>query len=369
MLLLGTAKGLIVYEKKGRNWEITAVHFLGFPVSMVYVDERTNTWWAGLPHRHWGQKLHRSFDSGKTWEQVTSPRYPTDALLKNGKTASLKLIWCMAQAGADKPNELWLGTEPGGLFHSKDGGTTFQLVDSLWNHPSRSELWFGAGKDEPFIHSIVVDPFDGDHVYIAVSCAGVFETMDAGKTWHPRNKGLKAAYLPNPDVEVGHDPHLLLACQIASLPRNDNSALAMTLWQQNHCGIFRSTDAGLNWVDVSDKNGIANYGFALAIDNKNPLRAWVIPAISDEIRVAHDLALCVCRTEDGGKTWQQLRNGLPQNHCFDIVFRHSLSIMDSTLAFGTTTGNLYISENWGDSWTCLNHNLPRIDSVMFVKTL
>ena len=363
-LLLGTAKGLIVYEKKGQVWEVTDVHFLGFPVSMVYVDGRTNTWWAGLPHRHWGQKLHRSFDNGKTWEQVASPRYPTDALLKNGKTASLKLIWCMAQAGADKPNELWLGTEPGGLFHSKDGGTTFQLVESLWNHPSRSELWFGAGKDEPFIHSIVVDPFDSNHVYIAVSCAGVFETMDAGKTWHPRNKGLKAAYLPNPDVEVGHDPHLLLAC--SSNP-SVISLLYLTLWQQNHCGIFRSTDSGLNWVDVSDKNGIANYGFALAIDVKNPLRAWVIPAISDEIRVAHDLALCVCRTEDGGKTWQQLRKGLPQNHCFDIVFRHSLSIMDSTLAFGTTTGNLYISEDWGDSWTCLNHNLPRIDSVMFLK--
>ena len=86
-LLLGTAKGLIVYEKKGRSWEVTAVHFLGFPVSMVYIDERTNTWWAGLPHRHWGQKLHRSFDNGTTWEQVASPRYPTDALLKNGKMA------------------------------------------------------------------------------------------------------------------------------------------------------------------------------------------------------------------------------------------------------------------------------------------
>ena len=152
-----------------------------------------------------------------------------------------------------------------------------------------------------------------------MSCAGVFETMDAGKTWHPRNKGLKAAYLPNPNVEVGHDPHLLLACGFASSPRNGNSVPAMKMWQQNHCGIFRSTDAGLNWVDVSDKNGIANYGFALAIDIKNPLRAWVIPAISDEIRVAHDLALCVCRTEDGGETWQQLRNGLPQNHCM-ILF-------------------------------------------------
>ncbi len=363
-LLLGTAKGLVVYEKKASSWRVSAVHFLGFPVSMVYVDERTNTWWAGLPHRHWGQKLHRSKDNGATWEQVAAPRYPSSALLKNGKQASLKLIWCMAHGGIDRPNELWLGTEPGGLFHSKDGGNTFQLVESLWNHPSRHDLWFGAGKDEPFIHSIVVDSLDSNHVYIAVSCAGVFETVDGGATWHPRNKGLKAAYLPNPDVEVGHDPHLLLACETTP---SVASSLAMTLWQQNHCGIFRSTNGGLNWDDMSDKMGIAHYGFALAIDNKNPLRAWVIPAISDEMRVAHNLALCVCRTEDGGQTWHQLRKGLPQNHCFDIVFRHSLHNMGSTLAFGTTTGNLYISENDGDTWRCLNHNLPRIDSVLFVK--
>lgn len=356
-LLLGTAKGLMVYEKQGSDWEVTDVHFLGFPVSMVYVDERTQTWWAGLPHRHWGQKLHRSKDFGKTWEQVATPKYPSSAFLKNGKSASLKLIWCMAQGGNDRPNELWLGTEPGGLFHSKDGGDSFQLVESLWNHPSRHDLWFGAGKDEPFIHSIVVDPRDSQHVYIAVSCAGVFETLDGGITWQPRNKGLKAAYLPNPDAEVGHDPHLLLSC--ASNPS--------VLWQQNHCGIFRSIDGGLNWDDISDKKGIAHYGFALAIDSDNPLRAWVIPAMSDEMRVAHDLALCVCRTDDGGRTWQYLRNGLPQKHCFDIVFRHSLHNTGSTLAFGTTTGNLYLSEDAGDSWYCLSHNLPRIDSVLFTE--
>lgn len=357
-ILAGTSKGLVVFEKNESGWEIEKVHFRGLPVSMVYVDERNNTWWLGLAHRHWGQKLHFSKNEGETWDSVPRPKYPDDAEYRPGKRAVLKKIWCMHHAGHDRPGGLWLGTEPGGLFYSSDFGQNFHLVEGLWNHPSRidEQQWFGAGREEPFIHSIVVHPRDSDHVYIAVSCAGVFETKDGGKSWEPKNRGLIAAYLPNPDVEVGHDPHLLLAC----------AANPDVLWQQNHCGIFRSTNGGEEWDNVTDKTGLADYGFGLAIDNENPMRAWVIPATSDEERVPPSLALTVCRTEDGGQTWQALRNGLPQQFCFDIVFRHSLARQGKTLAFGTTTGNLYLSENDGDEWQCLSSNLARIDYLAFV---
>lgn len=356
-ILIGTSKGLVVFGRAANHWSIQATHFLGFPVSVVFVDKRTQTWWAGVTHRHWGQKLYRSVDAGKQWEQVPTPRYPNGALIKAGKAATLKKIWCMAATGVDCPNELYVGTEPGGLFHSTDGGNSFHLVEALWNHPSRqNELqWFGAGRDFPFIHSIVVDPRDSKHVYIAVSCAGIFETKNGGESWQPLNQGLIAAYLPNPTAEVGHDPHLLLACRTAP----------EVLWQQNHCGIFRSTNGGAYWENVTDATGLANYGFALAIDDENPLRAWVIPAISDELRVAADLALCVCKTEDGGKTWIPLREGLPQKNCFDIVFRHAFARQEMTLVFGTTTGNVYLSENSGDSWQCLSNHLARVDCVAF----
>ena len=355
-LLVGTSKGLVVYKKDLDGWDVDQIHFLGFPVALVFVDERTNTWWAALAHRHWGQKLHRSHDEGKSWEQIPVPKYPKEAEIKPGKPAFLKLIWSMAHAGLHRPGELYIGTEPGGLFHSKDGGDSFQLVESLWNHPSRATQWFGAGRDYPFVHSIVVDPRDSNHIYIAVSCAGVFETKDGGSTWAPRNKGLIAAYLPNPDVEVGHDPHLLLAC----------AANPDVLWQQNHCGIFRSTNGGLYWDNITGENGFPNYGFALSIDHQNPERAWVIPATSDEMRVAVDGALCVCHTNDGGKSWQALRNGLPQEHCFDIAFRHSMDKQGATIVFGTTNGNLYLSEDEGLNWQILSSNLARVECISLV---
>ncbi len=357
VILVGTAKGLAVFRRTAAGWQIDQVHFLGMPVSLAYPDPRNRTWWVGLAHRHWGQKLHFSRDEGRSWQSVPTPRYPADALLKPGKPAALKKIWCMAGSGEDKPHGLWLGTEPGGLFRSYDYGQSFELVEGLWNHPSRQDenQWFGAGRDHPFIHSIVVDPRDSQHVYIAVSCAGVFATRDGGLSWEARNQGLIAAYLPNPQAEVGHDPHLLLACR----------ANPDVLWQQNHCGIFRSTDGGGQWHNVAAKDGLPDYGFALAIDHHNPERAWVIPAVSDEVRVAHNLALAVCRTEDGGRSWQQLRQGLPQHNCFDIAFRHSFDIDNERLAFGTTAGNLFLSEDYGDSWQCLSNYLARVDVVAF----
>jgi photosystem II stability/assembly factor-like uncharacterized protein len=265
----------------------------------------------------------------------------------------------MAKAEGFGDRAVWLGVEPGALFVSEHEQAGFELVDGLWNHPSRQDpnKWFGAGRDYSFIHSIAVRPDNPQRLYIGVSCAGVFESEDNGETWEARNKGLVAAYLPNPSVEVGHDPHNVQICR--SHPN--------VMWQQNHCGIFRSEDAGLNWQNVTDKNGLANYGFALAIDHENPDRAWVVPAVSDEERVAADLALCVCYTEDAGRTWTALRNGLPQSFCFDIVFRQSFAKVDNVMAFGTSNGNLYISENDGESWSQVTGHFSRVENVTIIE--
>lgn len=354
-LLVATSKGLVIYRYNGRRWVFEREEFLGLRLTQVYVDPRTDTWWVALSLKHWGEKLHRSHDRGKTWEEVPPPKYPAGTEVKPGIAATVKLIWALAHGGWDRPGHLYLGTEPGGLFRSTDGGDSFQLVESLWAHPSRRKHWFGGGRNHAGIHSIVVDPRNSDHVYVGVSCAGVFETRDGGQSWQARNQGLRADYLPDPWVEVGHDPHLLLACE----QQPD------ILWQQNHCGVFLSQDGGIQWQDVTDVDNFTRYGFALAIDPEAPQRAWVIPAISDEMRVALHRALKVFRTDDGGQSWQAFTHGLPQEHAYDIVYRHGLVRYGQTLAFGTTTGNLFLSSDDGESWTCLSHFLPTINALCF----
>ena len=86
----------------------------------------------------------------------------------------------MEAGGAQHPNRLWIGAIPAGLFRSDDRGETWQLVASLWNVPER-QRWFGGGYDAAGIHSISPDPRDSNHVFLAISCGGVWESRDSGK--------------------------------------------------------------------------------------------------------------------------------------------------------------------------------------------
>ena len=356
-LLISTRKGLIFYEKNDiGKWLYRKVEFLGLPVSMAYVDKTTNTWWACLDHGHWGSKLHRSFDNGSIWEEVPAPKYPEGEEVKDGVPANLRYLWAMASANYGKFSKLYIGTEPGGLFESKDNGDSINLNLGLWNHSSRKQQWFGGGRDHPGIHSILVDPNNHEHLFVGISCAGVFESNDGGKSWRPKNNGLTADFLPDPNADIGQDPHLLVACE----------SNFKVMWQQNHCGIFRTIDGGELWNNISDKTGEADFGFTIAADPKNENLAWVVPALSDGIRVAINNSLCVCRTDNGGRSWETFRRGLPQGQSFDITYRHALDQDEETLAFGTTTGNLYISYDYGESWNCLNNNLPMVHCIDFV---
>lgn len=358
-IVLGTRKGLLVLDRNGRSWHVSHGQMPGVPFSHVMVDPRTDTIWACADHGHWGQKLYRSDNGGETLSEMPAPQYPEGATIYDvwnegtEKPATVTYLWTIVPGGKNQPGTLYIGTEPGGLFRSDDDGQTWALVEGLWQHESRRNNWFGGGRDQAGTCSIVVDPRNSNHLIVGLSVGGVYESVDGGETWHGRNNGLKAEYLPDPQAEYGHDPHCLVAA-----PSNPD-----ILWQQNHCGVFRSTDAGRQWQDVSIKP--VYFGFPIVVDEKDADTAWVVPGISDEIRMAVDGALFVGRTEDGGKTWQHLRQGLPQENCYDIVFRHALDLDGDQLIFGSTCGNLFYSDNRGDSWENIGNYFPPIYSARF----
>ena len=123
---------------------------------------------------------------------------------------------------------------------------------------------------------------------------------------------------------------------------------------QHHSGMFRSTDAGANWSQL--KPPCDDFGFAVAAHPSDPLTAWFVPAIKDELRVPRDGALAVTRTRDGGKTWDKLTEGLPQRDAYDLIYRHGFDIDDTgtRLAMGSTTGSLWVSDDAGEKWQLIN---------------
>lgn len=342
--LLGTRKGLLILRQNGNGWKLTRAHFDGVKVSFASYDPVHKLVWAGLDHGHWGPKLHVSSNKGKSFDELGAPAFP------EGHIDTFKDFWAFA---TDSQGRVYCGSEPGGLFYSDDRGESWTLCPGL-DGVHGKDKWFGAGTDAHCLHSILIDPNDDKHILVGVSVAGMLETRDRGETWVYANKGLSAEYLPDKNAEVGQDPHV--AVMSASDPN--------VLWQQNHCGIYKSTDMGQTWQDLSKAKGVKSaFGFGIVVDESNPDVAYTVPAASDVVRVPHKKRLFVQRTRDGGKSWKTLTKGLPSGTCYDLVYRHALALKDRTIAFGSTTGNFYSSNNRGKSWRHLPLHLPPIYSV------
>jgi hypothetical protein len=358
-ILVSTRKGLFELGKNRSGWAIKDAHFLGDTISLAMHDPRDGSDYAAFHHGHFGVKLHRRL-KGKKWAEIATPKYPEkpEGLVDLdgwGKPVkwSTQMIWAMEPGGG---NDIWCGTMPGGLFRSSDKGETWDLMETLWRHPDRNK-WLGGGADIPGIHSICVDPRNSNIVRVAVSCGGVWVTKDNGLTWAQTAHGMCFDNGPKAEAESpdGQDPHMMVQCQ--SDPEK--------FWVQHHAGIFKSTNGAKKWTSVKAKPSA--FGFGVVVHPHDANTAWFVPGIKDEKRIPVDGALVVTRTTDGGKTFKSLKKGLPQKHAYDVVFRHGLAIDDQgeVLVMGSSTGNLWISENQGNSWHQVSSTLPQIYAVRF----
>jgi photosystem II stability/assembly factor-like uncharacterized protein len=361
-LLVSSRKGLFTATRNGGRWDISALDFLGDNVTLTLTDRRDGQTYAALDHGHFGVKLHRKNGSG--WEEIAVPSYPPKPEGYEEKDMwgrpinwSTARIWALAASNADEPGVIWCGTLPGGLFRSTDHGQSWQMIRSLWDHPQRKQ-WNGGGADLPGIHSICIDPRNSKRVWVAVSTGGVWFTEDAGESWALRGNGMRAEYMPPEQSRdpIAQDVHCLAQCPAA--PNR--------MWVQHHNGIFVSSDEGETFSEISGVEP-STFGFPVVVHPRDPDTAWFVPEIKDEKRIPRGGKLVVTRTRDGGKSFEILSKGLPQSHAYDVVYRHALALDESgeRLAFGSTTGGLWVSEDQGDSWISLSHTLPPIYAVRF----
>jgi hypothetical protein len=361
VIYVSTRKGLFRVVK-GARWSIERAWFVGDNVSLSTRDPRDGALYAAMNLGHFGVKLRRSVDDGARWDEVAAPAFPKQPEGSEDRTPDgkpwpwrVEQVWALEPGAASQPGVLWCGTIPGGLFRSNDCGASWELVRSLWDMPERKQ-WFGGGADLPGIHSVAVHPGDGDDVVVGVSCGGAWRTRDGGATWSVASRGMRAAFMPpdRADDPVIQDPHRIAQCRAAP----------DRLVTQHHNGVFVSDDRGGSWRELTDAAPSA-FGFAVAAHPRDPGTFWLVPAQKDEHRVPVDARVVVSRTRDRGASWDVLTDGLPQEHAYDLVYRHALDVGDdgALLAFGSTTGSLWVSEDAGDAWTCVSTHLPPIYAV------
>jgi hypothetical protein len=355
-------------DRVASKWSISRGAFVGDNVTLVMHDPRNGNLFAALNHGHFGMKVHRSQNNAETWSEIAVPQYPPmpEGYVPkvnpfSGKPVewSLKLIWGLTPGGSDEPGVVWCGTMPGGLFKSENNGDSWELNRPLWDHPRRED-WGPNGAEYPGIHSVCVDPRDSKQIRIGVSTGGVWITKDGGKSWAITGQGMRAEYYPaeQQGEPIHQDVHCLVQC--TSNPD--------VFWVQHHNGIFKSTDTAETWTEIKDVKPSV-FGFAVAVHPKDPNTAWFVPSTKDEKRCPTDGRVVVNRTQDGGASFETLRRGLPQEWAYDLVYRHGLDVDETgnRLAFGSTTGSLWISDDGGDSWQTVSSNLPPIYAVRFAK--
>ncbi|MXN65855.1 exo-alpha-sialidase [Stappia sp. GBMRC 2046] len=348
LILLGTNKGAFVLQGDERrsDWTIRGPYCDHWPIHHVIADPRTQTIYAGGGNGWTGAGVWKSEDLGNSWTQSG------EGLSYGDGEAPVTSVWSLAPTNG----RLLAGVEPAGLFESRDDGASFTHVAGLRDHPSRPQWQSGGGG--MMVHSIVPDPTDKDRTWVGISVAGVFCSEDGRKTWTARNRGTRADYNPEEDryPEYGQCVHCLVRAP-GERP---------LLYQQNHCGMYRSDDGGLNWQSIED--GLpSSFGFPAAPHPRDPDTLFLVPLNGDtEGRYVPDGKAAVWRTRDGGRNWTALRKGLPQENAYLCILRQALTtdtLEPAGVYFGTNSGSLFASSDEGESWSLIAQHLPIIFSV------
>src|SRR5436190_17444463 len=126
-LIVGTKKGLFVLEgEPGGEFAVKARAFDGEPVDYATRDPRSGRLFATMTSPFYCPKIFYSDNAAGEWAQADGV-----ALAEGGEHA-LERIWLITPGVED--GTLYAGGDPGVLFTSRDGGSSWQLNDPLWRH-------------------------------------------------------------------------------------------------------------------------------------------------------------------------------------------------------------------------------------------
>jgi photosystem II stability/assembly factor-like uncharacterized protein len=393
-LLVGTKKAGFIYtsDEKRQKWEVSEPILPGWSFHHMSADTRDpNRLYAAANHWAWGPSVVKSNDGGKTWDyRSTGLAFPED--MKSYKTGAgpggvpgdwqnspagvIGNVWNVTPGHDSEPGVVFAGTQPAGLFRSEDWGQSWKPVESINRHENR-KYWGGTGGGDSCIHSIHVHPNDAKRIFLCVGAGGSYASKDNGESWelfsqnaavtNPEGKKVLAQLMqqmPEMAAELPPDKDPAGLDELHKMRLDSKNP--DRIWGQAHWGVFLSEDGGASWKDVTV--GLPSFhGFPIAVTHRSPDAAYVVPLDygQDNFRVALN-QFAVYRTQDSGKSWQPLTNGLPGPNDYQSVYREGLDtdgLDPEGVYVGTSNGEVYASADRGEHWMRLPGTLPPILSV------
>jgi hypothetical protein len=369
VILVATRKGAWLFhgDARRKTWVADGPHFLGHTISHVQCDPRDGrTLLAAAKTGHLGPTIFRSTNLGRSWKEAQQP----PAFANTNDTLpgrSVDHSFWLTPGHASETGSWYAGTSPQGLFHSQDGGGTWQPLASVNDDP-QFRKWMGTVQDGtpdgPKLHSVIVDPRDPAHLYFAMSGGGVHESHDAGGSWSTLIQGMEVVEgFDAADVSF-HDPHCVRLC-----PAHPDR-----LYQQNHCGIYRMDRSGDPSADRWQRIGrkmpkrVGDIGFPMVVHPRDPDTAWVFPMDGTTVwpRTSPQGRPAAYVTRNAGRSWQRLDQGLPESQAWWTVKRQAMTAdaqATPALYLGTTSGELWIGHDEGARWSNIARHLPEIYAV------
>ena len=324
-IAVGTANGVVWLHREGRGepWRVTARALAGRHVSNLAEDPETGRLYVGIH----GDGVHGSDDGGRTWQRK-------DRGMPHAN------IYSMAVVRDANGVRVYAGTEPAHLYVSRDHGETWEELESLRSVPTVGKWMFPAPPGIAHVKHITFDPRSADTIYASIEVGAALKSIDGGKTWRQLSG-------------FDDDVHRMMV----------TAARPDSVFMGTGIGVYKSGDAGETWEQLTDRSARIAYPDQVIIHPEQPDTVFMAGAICGpgSWRESKTADARVARSRDAGKSWEYLDGGLPSHIHGNIEgFTFAVWPGGSQLFAGTTDGDVFLSEDEGETWSTIAQRIGAV---------